>query len=315
MKIAWAILILLAAAATSWKMLGNMEKKPIEGYQKQELAVWEWRPVRELDAIQLARTAKTEGITTIYINVNEYTDIREIDDEELRLKKLAEYMDNLAHLAKTLHDYNIQIEALGGNSNWGNDSHWYLADMVLDLARDFNKLHPETPLAGVQYDIEPYGQTDWEKNKSEYIKMFYLLIERLEKRRQQELPGLKFGLAVPAWYATNKIGGKTIMLEIARRMDGGNNYLAVMAYRNKAGGKGGAIDFARPSLEIAKSHGIKVIVGQETGKATPSYITFYGMKKAGLLEAIKEIKAEFGSEPAFAGIAINNLQTYQQLSQ
>lgn len=280
------------------------------------MGAWEWGKIEDINPQSLTETAKRNGVKTIYLNVNEYADWYELEPGTDRETKLANYLNKLAVIVSVLKADDIQVQAVAGENNWAQDSHWYLDDYIVEMVREFNTKHPDNQITGIQLDIEPYGLADWDARQNEYMNNYYLLVEREAKKIQREVPDVQFGLAIPSWYAQNKTGNKTMLEQILPQLNNmTNRYLALMDYRNSTDGSDGSIELAKRVFDTVDKYspGTGIVIAQETGKTKPEKITFFGHSRGDLIHAIDKLRNYYGARAAFAGFAINNLETFNDL--
>ncbi len=146
-----------------------------------------------------------------------------------------------------------------------------------------------------------------------------------EMKTSQEASKMDIGFAVPYWFDNQNKNIPSVTWQdkrgptIYHLMDRLNSLLhsniVVMAYRNAARGNDGSIALSRLEMQYGqyKASNVKVIIGQEVTDVEPQKITFYGKTLTEFSQEAKWIEEEYGKNPAFGGIAINDAAGYIEL--
>ena len=175
----------------------------------------------------------------------------------------------LARLTGALRGAGARTHALDGAA-WYARPVWH--DRVLatlDQLAAFNaRVPPESRLAGVRYDIEPYLLPEFEgRHREKVLRDYVSLLSRIAARTRTA--GLELGVDVPFWFdARDEVTG-----EWAAPLDGGPvsdaimdivDNLGLMDYRTAAWGADGVIAHASGELAAAAARGKQVLIGLET---------------------------------------------------
>jgi hypothetical protein len=306
----------------------NSEGLPLK---EKEKTAWIWQSpmtLKDEEWRQYLEFAKKEGLTTLYLDITDYTDIFEQIDVAKKERDLSAFNDALRNKVRAASELNIAIEAVAGQSHWGNSSHWYLPLELVSYVQKYNTSgRPEERLAGIQFDIEPAEQKDFdtssESQKELMIREFLTLIEGIAKRVASESPTMRIGFAIPFWFdgASDRLGNidyngssKPASEHVIDALSQApNGYVALLAYRNQAEGDGGSIKQAQREFDYTDRAGRKVsiILAQEFTPIDEKTATFYGTKKNDTIDEISALRSAYESHSNFRGIAFHDLAYYK----
>ncbi len=277
--------------------------------------VWEWTSAYGMSASaaqQIVNNAAASGFNVIYMNV----------DSSLNLSgaALANYESSLNTLLTDAAEQNISVDAEAGTNTWWQTANWSTPEAIVSFVANYNQAH-QVKFRGVQFDIEPYTTSQYQSDPAGTLTQYVEMVEALAK--QDGYYGMPLSFDIPFFY-TQATGAPAITVDgvtdypfnqLVRVLSTWvpNGRLILMSYRNTANGSGGTIDISSPEIQIANSSDVQIIVGQETGPVTPSYVTFYGMTKAQMAAQVAIVNQAFASDKSFDGIATDYLETYMQL--
>lgn len=292
-------------------------------------AVWDWQPLKREDTDTFFSDLQARGVNSVYMNIGDYVDIHEIKDDTKKGEKTEEFNTKVKEYINTAQEYGISVHALAGNVDWGNSSHRYLNEIVIEYTRSFNKNNPEIKFQGVQFDIEPYSQEGFATKNREAIFLDYLdtvsgIVSIFDKYQGQdsEFKGMKLGFVIPYWFDGETEYSKKIIwngeekylfyhiLNRMNRIQGG--YLVIMAYRNFAEGSGGSIEHSLEEVKFAQQNTprVRIVIGQETSDVEPERITFFTMPFNNMVDEVKKISTRYEIFPNFGGFAFNNADSF-----
>jgi hypothetical protein len=311
-----------------------IDPTPTQFPTNKEIGVWLWRSPTSYNNDELEGMfsyAKKQGINTFYVNVGEYLDIQNIRDARERNTQLANYVKKVEQFNSRANSYGIAIHGLVGHATWTLDSQQYLPHSVLGFVLWYNKNHSkEFQFAGMQFDIEPYGRDDYNKDTANAIYTEFLdLASSLVKDVKDTNTPLVIGFTVPfwldgqtnetvqsfAWHEHKSLHPVYHLLNILNQIPGG--YIAIMDYRVTTTGRNGSIALAKNELDYARQYApnTKVLVGQEASDIEPRSITFYGRTKRELKRAVNKILVAYSTNPNLKGFAIHHFESYQKLKE
>jgi hypothetical protein len=290
--------------------------------------VWIWQSphkIKQEDLDELLAFAKEKNIKVIYFYIEDYISLKEGKDKD-NPEKIAAYNTDVRTAIAKANKQGIEVHALAGDSTWADPDYSYLAPMVLDYVLAFNATPNQTEkFSGVQFDIEFYNKDNYKDDRSATITHYLDLVKKLSDRVKQESNGsLTLGFAVPYWFDSGKNNApkityskknQTIMEHLLNILHDTNSYLALMAYRDHAEGKNGAIEHTKNDLALAdKQTGkVKLYVGLETEKNEKG-VTFYKEDIKDFYTATEQISQAFSNSKSFGGIAVHTLPGYKKLN-
>jgi hypothetical protein len=288
-----------------------------------EYGVWEWAPLSQMSSSDMQRVvneAAASHFTVIYTTIDEYLSIDALPDGSMKQQKLAAYATSVNQFLALAGAKGIAVDAEAGWRDWAVPGKTWQAYEIMNFVMTYNQGHA-TKFRGVQYDIEPYLLPQYALDEGSVLTQYVTLVAGLV--RQDKHDNLPLGFDVPSFYTASAgatplitVGGVTAypydqVLRYLNQLPRGR--ILLMAYRNFAVGPNGTINLSNDEIHLADSGTTKVIVGQETGPVTPSYVTFYGMTQADLSTQTGYVSQTFSGDVSFGGIAIDYLDYFMQL--
>lgn len=295
-----------------------------------EYGVWNWTPLSQMSAAQMqaaVNEAAAGGFNVIYTTVDEYLAIDVLPDGVAKNRQVAAYKNSVNEFLTLASAQGIAVDAEAGWRDWAVPGNTWQPYEIMNFVSAYNaaaRAAGKPQFRGVQYDIEPYllpqyGTTA--ATEKPVLTQYAQLVDGLV--RQDKRDGLPLGFDIPSFYTAS--AGATPQITV----DGITNYpynqilrllnelpngrILLMAYRNFAIGANGTIALSNDEVHLADGGRTKMIVGQETGPVTPSYVTFYGLSKSALNTQVGYVNQAFASDGSFKGIAIDYLDYYVQL--
>ncbi len=284
----------------------------------QERGIWIWdhpSSMNQQEIEQKILAVHENGFDTVYLTIDDYLTLPASQKES--------YLQKLRTFVGFAQTYGIGVDVVGGERNWAQPNNRHKGFTLIDLALEYNRLYPEAPLRGFQYDVEPYLLPTYENNKATTL---YEFVEFIDQSTAKLIgTHLQFAVVIPHFYDrtanwTPEIayGGTTgftyeILLNILEKKPGSS--IIVMAYRNYFDNDNGVRVISEPEVLDATGSSTRIVIAQETGKVPPHYITFHGMSKNELLLALERIQAEFKIHPNFGGVAVHYLQPFLELEE
>lgn len=305
----------------------TMKKFP-QGYT---YAAWDWHPTLSYLDNSFFSEMSAKGVHTLYMDISDAVDIAELPLGEEKDRKQREFDAMVVSYISNAQRYNMDVEALTGASNWGDDSHRYLGELALEYVFSFNASHSDTAFTGIQFDIEPHGRESFRFDDTfdmftQYTETVRILVDRFQKNKlASRQHSLRLGFAIPDWYDGEGAykepftwKGKEQFLffhltDILGNMK--DSYLVIMAYRTNADGPDGIIRRVSGELSYAKQNSLvtQFLVAQETMDVKPAKITYYGTTLSKLRDQIAKISLSFAENKNLAGFAFHDAQSFLQL--
>jgi len=265
--------------------------------------------------------AKKNGLNSIYLSIDTYLDIYALPAGAEKEVKQKEFDAVIVDFIREANQNGIAVDAEGGWRNWAEEGNTYKAFAVLDYVIQFNAIHTEQ-FRGMQYDVEPYMLSDFEKNKKKILINFLNLANAVVVKMGGNNMELSF--VIPEFY--DGMGDKTPQFfygyrynytvdHLLRILDKRtNSKIIVMSYRNFNDGADGAIEISRDEITRANKYNTKVIIAQELGDIEPANYTFYNTSHSYYKKNIDEIEKTFTSEKSFGGIAAHYINALMELN-
>ncbi len=119
----------------------------------------------------------------------------------------------------------------------------------------FNQAHPETPLAGLQLDIEPYLLPGFSLAPDYWRQQYLTTIGLVHEQLGQAMP---LDIVLPVWWGTHPDWGDLLLEGLVLP----ELSLTIMNYRTSAQS---LLAGAEPFLEWGQTHGIKIVMALELG--------------------------------------------------
>lgn len=262
------------------------------------------------------------NINTIYITIDDYLNINSLPagiDKETKKKKYSEALQGFIVLA---NKNNIQVDVEAGWRDWAEVPNTNKANVIIDYAIEYNNTYTNK-IRGIQFDVEPYLLSSYEKNKGPVLTNFVNFVANVSNRLGSNK--LALSIVIPHFYdssqkwtpAVNYNGTNDYtfnhLLNILDKRPGSS--IILMSYRNTAEGTDGSIKISKTEVDQASSGGYstKVIVAQETGNVEPGYVTFYKTSKDYYIKQINIINNEFKNKVNFGGISVHYIDPFLEL--
>lgn len=291
-------------------------------------AVWEWQNPQNASPVSLSEKAtflRQHQINLVYLDVSSLAAKGVYEDQKAML--VAGYQNYIAAMSAQ----GIRVFASGGDASWSKPEVRQYPVALMEAVFMYNQNNPNQQFTGIEYDIESYNQEGFaeagemqkEAVLTEYLDTIDTLASKLQASGQAS--ELELGFAVPYWFDNQNKNippvtwqdkrGPTIYHVMDRLNQLPNANVVVMAYRNAARGNDGSIALSRLEIQYSqyKAPNVKVIIGQETTQVEPVKITFYGKTLTELSQEVQWTDDEYGKNPSYGGIAINDVVGYMAL--
>ena len=303
--------------------ISALPKPSLSKPQPSEKGTWLWTPVLQITPEymdSIISGAKNNGILNIYLSIDSYLDIYTMDngpEKDAAEKKFSGIIEKFITLA---HKNNITVDVEGGWRNWAEPGNFYKPYALMDYALNYNLTHTEK-IRGFQYDIEPYLLDNYEKNKESILKNFILLVHGSAKKLANS--SLDLSVVIPDFYDKESgqtpaflYGGKSgytfdHLLSVLENKPGST--ILIMSYRNFSEGNDGSIDISKNEVEEADESNTRIVIAQETGEVSPTYLSFYNTSRTYYLKQMSSLEKAFSNDKSFGGIATHYINAYMEL--
>lgn len=294
--------------------------------ENKEYGTWVWISPIEMTQTymySIVRSAKEKGINVIYVTIDDYLDVHLLPEGTLKESRKADYSRSLESLIKTASENGVQIDVESGGRDWGEPTERYKGYALVKFALEYNASHPNYPIRGFQYDVEPYILAKYQTNKVEVLTNFLEFVDETASLLKDS--NVRFSVAIPHFYdhthaATPQVNFKGSLKHpfnhLLTIMDSGpSNSIIIMAYRNFFTGPNGVQELVNVEMLTASQgeHNTKIIITQETGELEPAYVTYFGLTRAYYNSQISLINTEYQTYSSFGGVAVHYLDTFLNL--
>jgi len=270
---------------------------------------------------------KDEKINTLYVRIDDYVDIAEIKEKNLKKGKKNQYDNAVRRFLGVASKYGIKIHALAGHPSWANPRLSYIPNLLVDYVIEFNENSLNSvKFEGIQFDIEFYNKENFDNSKNatifEYLELMNELTNKVNYYNAKSNSPLRLGLAIPYWFDRSDYrivwNGKNKplayhLIDTLDRLQG--SYLAIMAYRDTQWGDNGSINITRQEIDYAQNNArnVSFLVGQEVSKVSEKRVSFFNKGKSSFKWAVIDIISDLKRYQTFKGVAIHQLIAYKNL--
>lgn len=316
------------------KLFGSAKEQILNGLKKskKEFGVWVWTSPHEMSVEDQEKTleqAVRAGFRTVYVTIDDYIDVDQIEDPDVREEQIIAYENSVDSFLKIAARYGIAVHAEAGGKTWAFSSNRSKAYVIADFVLEHNK-KSLYKFQSLQFDIEPYDLPEYYEHKKEYLSDYLRLVRESKLLLGDKLP---LSLAIPEFYDSADevplifFEGKTALPfeHLLSLLSGANgDSLVVLAYSDSARGEKGSVAISKDEVMLASKmkNPIRIVIASETGHtgASPDEIlsntvTFFGKTKSYVFSQLQIIDNSFGFSPAYGGIAVHYLDTYLALKE
>lgn len=278
-----------------------------------ERAVWIWEQESfalldgERSWTDFTAFLERHSISTVYLYADSYEGRSIIEDEPGRYHRF------LRHL----HGQGVRVYALLG-SKYLRTQEYVLpekraeAEAMLRRVLLYNReAEPAARFDGINVDIEPHLLDEWDTDRPGLAENFLELSERyMEMKTEYGFRG-PVGPAIPFWYDGVMVGGDGEAGPLSEEIQDVYDFVALMAYRDRAAGSDGIVRHVTDELEYARRSGGDVFVGVETKSGDLDKVTFHEETPAEMEEELKEAAEQLRTYDGFAGFVIHHYGSYR----
>lgn len=291
-------------------------------------STYEWRQLRTSSLAALTHKFvqfKAMGGTTVSLDLSYVADIAEISDPTARLAAQTDFESRLrAYTAKAAR-VGLTVEALAGSPNWVKPEYRYVNAIIAKFVTQFNKSVPTAQrLVGLQFDLEPWATEDWAHNARQLTGHLLDTVALIVATGYAEpiAAWVPITVNLPFWLDGTGSPGQILhdgltlsptqhVMRLLDQAPAPSNAVTIMAYRDTTGGADGSLALSANEFRLATYYGgrVKVRVAQEIADVDPPRSTYFQEGLPALRSAIGVLERAYRSDPAFAGIAIDDMLT------
>jgi len=273
---------------------------------------WSWEDPLKNTAeswSQKLERARKYQIIEVYTDISSAIDILESQD----LDRQRQLTETLIMMGTTATEKEVRLAGLIGNTKWAEEDYHYIPLQLIEYAGNLMNDKEEYVFDSVHLDIEFYSTDLYQTDPKESVRQFTQLLKNsvktvseLNSRRSNPLT-LAFDISPNAlnanWEALNDA-----LLSVSEFK---GNEIVLLAYRNKATGKGGVIDISKLAVSRLKSEfpNLEIVVGIETEYLEEKNISFFGTPISDLERELKSITTEL----QLSKVAVHTLEGYLNL--
>lgn len=277
-------------------------------------AVWIWEAdsygmlENEATASEAIDFLRSEGFDTAYLYADAWEGRNLIDSDPGAYRALIAAM----------HRRGVKVHALLGS--WYLSTHDYVlpgrradALAMIDRVLAYNATAAaDERFDGIGLDIEPHVLDDWDVRRDELLADFLDLSAALRDRVDASPGAVPLGAAIPFWLDGIALEWRGRRDAVSAHAIGLYDYVALMDYRNRAGGGDGIVAHAETEMAQAAAAGRQVVIGLEVAPNELAKVTFDALRPPDLAREMDATSRAFAGNPAFAGFAVHHYGAYRR---
>ena len=170
---------------------------------------------------------------------------------------------------------------------------------------------PEERFDGVNLDIEPHILAQWSERKNQLLLQFLDLGQAFMQLKKASGQSLLVGPAIPFWLDGIELEWNGRNKPVSEHVIDIYDYVALMDYRDHAGGGDGIIAHAKDEMAYAGRHSRKVVIGVEVTPNELLKVSFNHLTEPDMERELALTEKAFQGQQAFAGFAIHHYRGYR----
>jgi hypothetical protein len=276
-------------------------------------AIWTWEEEsydmleKEAAAADGIAFLKSKNISTVYLYADEFK------GRNLIVARPAAYRA----LIKRMRQEGITVYALLG-SGYLKTERYVLpkfrreAVNMVQRVLDYNKAAtPEERFEGINLDIEPHILDEWDSQKMELLGHFLDMSDAIMKAKKRSGLTLQVGPAIPFWLDGITLAWRGKKRLVSEHTQDLYDYVALMDYRDRAGGGDGIISHAADELKYAESIGRKVMIGIETSPNEIQKVSFDHLREPDMERELALSHQAMAGSKAYGGFVLHHFRAYR----
>ena len=277
-------------------------------------AVWTWErdSYAMLESREAAEAAfdflRSKRVDTIYLYADAFEGRNLIADQPQR------YRDFIA----LAHKRGFRVYALLGSAYLHTERYILPgrrrdATAMLKRVLDYNaNAAGEERFDGANLDIEPHLLDEWnDASRADLVRDFIDVSAAWMAMKQESGQTLAIGPAMPFWFDGIPVQWRGRTRPASEHLADLYDYVALMDYRDHAGGRDGIIAHAAKEMAYAEKTGKQVVIGLELTPNELKKVTFNHLLEADLEREIAATETAYGKSKAFAGFALHHYRGYR----
>jgi hypothetical protein len=277
-------------------------------------AIWTWEPAsyamleRPAEADEAIAFLQAKSVRTLFLYADAFHARSIIANEPQRYRQL---------IAK-LHGAGMRVYALLGSGYLKTEryvlpGHRAEALAMFQRVLDYNaKAAPAERFDGINLDIEPHILDEWDTQKMALLHTFIDLSADFMALKAKSGQALQVGPAIPFWWDNIPIAWRGRTRAMSEHVQDIYDYVALMDYRDHAGGPDGIVSHGEDELRYAARAGKQVLIGIETTPNDIDKVSFNHLKEADMERELALSEQAFAASPAFGGFVLHHYAGYRK---
>lgn len=224
------------------------------------------------------------------------------------------------------HSRSLRVHALFGDPSHALKARHGIVFASADGMMAFNREGPEEArFDGIHSDIEPHGLPQWKKAdlkaKCDLLRQFVEVQQQTVARIRAADSRLIYGADIVFWLDKTNAEGKPVYpvnfqgvtKDAAKHLLDFVDHVAIMSYRDTAGGKNGIVSLVAKTIEYADTCKAKVFIGAKMADIGPKMESFYGLTETQMMAALQPVEEAYRSHPGYAGLAFFMYEAFKTM--
>ncbi|HVT05134.1 MAG TPA: hypothetical protein VHL58_17355 [Thermoanaerobaculia bacterium] len=165
---------------------------------------------------------------------------------------------------------------------------------------------------GINLDIEPHILDQWSSQKEKLLEQFLDLGETFMSLKRASGQSLAIGPAIPFWLDGIELEWKGQKKPVSEHVIDTYDYVALMAYRDRAEGHDGIVYHSVDEMIYAEKVHKRVVVGVDIGPGEPQKISFDHLTEKDLERELGLAGQAFRDKKSFGGFVLHHFETYRK---
>jgi len=232
--------------------------------------------------------AKEKGINFLYVRLD-----------------LQQPFEAYREFVKKAHDAGIEMHAMGGHPGWALTENRQRISKLVDYVKRYNRAAaPEERFYGIHLDVEPYVLPQWRGDKDEVIAQWVDNMAFFVESTQADSQ-LETSVDLAVWLDRTFIPGKS-ELSVSEWMIGRMDHVALMAFRNMAGGSNGIVAVVKQEMQMADRLGKRLVVAVEIKESFEgAHVSFYEKGAEEMLKQLDKLPEMLADHRSYTGYAVH----------
>lgn len=277
-------------------------------------AIWMWekdsyRMVEDRSfAHDSASFLKHRKVSTLYLYADSYGGRTLIESDAAGYRRLL----------RELHGRGIKTYALLGSAYLHTEAYVLperraAAMTMLQRVLTYNAAAPPAErFDGVNLDIEPHILDQWSSRKEQLLEQFLDLGLAFMSLKRASGQSLAIGPAIPFWLDGIELEWRGKKKPVSEHVIDIYDYVALMAYRDKAEGHDGILYHSASEIDYADKVNKRVVVGVDITPGEPLKLSFDHLTEKDLERELSLGDKALRGRKAFGGFVLHHFSAYRR---